>query len=208
MPGPSINRRLLRMLLALVSLRLAAEAAAQSPWALSYEREAAGDYAGAVAALAPVVESRPDDDFVVLRIAWLEYLDGDYNGAIGGYRRALKINERSLEAMLGITLPLLAQQRWREAAAQAQRVLEASPYNYYAHVRLMAAEEGLRQWETLARHADELSARYPSDATILVYLARARAWQGNAAAARAAYGRVLERVPAHDEAAAYLRDNR
>ena len=187
---------------------LVASAWAQSPWTLSYEREAAGDYDGAVEALAPIVEARPEDDFAVLRRAWLRYLGGDYNASIREYRRALELNGRSLEAMLGLTLPLLAQQRWREAAAQAQTVLEIAPGNYYAHVRLMAAEEGLRQWSVLASHAADVSALYPSDATVLVYLARARAWQGNVAAARAAYERVLERIPGHEEAEAYLRDNR
>jgi tetratricopeptide (TPR) repeat protein len=195
--------------LVLVTLCLVARiAAAQSPWALSYEREAAGEYDAAIAALSPVMDRQPDYEFVVLRLAWLKYLNGDYNASLGDYRRALELNERSLEAMLGITLPLLAQRRWREAAAQAQRVLAVAPGNYYGHVRLMVAEEGLQQWRSLADHASEVAALYPSDATILVYLARARAWQGNVAAARAAYERVLERSPGHEEAAAYLRNNR
>jgi tetratricopeptide (TPR) repeat protein len=204
-----IGRNLLRRCVAALALAaVAAGAAAQSPWALSYEREVAQDYPGAIEAMAPLSGRQSSDDFVVLRLAWLEYLNGDYNASIRDYRRALELNERSLEAMLGVTLPLLAQQRWREAAAQARSALGVAPYNYYGHVRLMVAEEGLQQWQALAEHASELSARYPSDATILVYLARARAWQGNVAAARAAYERVLERIPGHEEATAYLRDQR
>lgn len=187
---------------------LATNAFGQSRWQQSYESEAAGDYAGAMRALEPMLESQPGNEFVILRTAWLKYLNGDYNASLRDYRRALELNEQSLDAMLGITLPLLAQRRWREAAAQAQQALTVAPFNYYAHVRLMVAEEGLQQWRTLADHAADMTMRYPSDATFFVYLARARAWQGNVAAARAAYDHVLERAPGHEEAAAYLRNNR
>jgi len=197
-------RRLVSCCLALVLLAGTASEA-QAPWADSYAREAAGDYAGAMRALEPVLEADGEHELGVLRMGWLRYLDGDYNASLREYRRALELNADSLEARLGLTLPLLAQRRWREAAAEAEQVLAVAPWNYYAHLRRLVAEEGLQQWQTLATHAAELAARYPSDATALVYLARARAWQGNVAAARQAYARVLERVPGHEEALAYLR---
>lgn len=186
---------------------VSASALAQSPWAESYRHEAAGNFSAALEALQPIVTSDPRHELAVLRMAWLKYLNGDYNASIRDYRRALELNPASLEAALGLSLPLLAQQRWREAAAAAQQVLAIAPWNYYAHLRLLVAEEGLQQWRTLAEHATELAARYPSDATALVYLARARAWQSNRAAAHSAYERVLERIPDHQEAIAYLRDN-
>jgi tetratricopeptide (TPR) repeat protein len=182
-------------------------ASGQDPWAASYQLEAQGEYVAAIEALAVIMEADAAHEFAVLRTAWLRYLDGDYNASIRGYRRALELNAQSLEARLGLTLPLLAQQRWREAAGVAQEVLAFAPWNYYAHLRLMVAEEGQRQWQTLARHAREAGARYPSDPTILVYLARAESRQGNLPAALAAYAAVLERVPGHEEATAFLAAN-
>jgi hypothetical protein len=101
-------------------------------------------------------------------------------------------------------LPLIAQQRWREVASHANKVLEVSPWNYYAHVRLMISEEGEKKWATLAEHARAVSQRYPSDATIFVYMARANNWMKNNKEARRAYEKVLERIPGHIEAAQYL----
>jgi TolA-binding protein len=72
----------------------------------------------------------------------------------------------------------------------------------------MVAEEGLRQWQRLAEHATAVAIRYPSDATLLVYLARAQAQRGLTDQARAAYAAVLERFPGHEEAEAYLSDSR
>lgn len=177
---------------------------AQSPWAESYRLEADGAYEAAIAALAAVIDADPSHEFAIMRRAWLEYLNGDYNAAIRDYRRARELNPESLEALLGLALPLLAQRRWREAAATAEQGLAVAPWNYYAHIRLMAAEEGLQRWQTLAEHAAAAAARFPSDATILVYLARAEAARGNVAAASRAYSQVLERFPEHEEAAAYL----
>lgn len=194
-------------LVCLVLLLAAGTAVAQGAWSESYRLESEGHYEAAAAALNPVVQEHPDHEFVALRRAWLMYLDADYNGSIREYRRALAINDQSIETHLGVTLPLLAQQRWREAAASAQQVLKVSPWNYYAHIRLMVAEEGQRQWQTLSRHAKSVSARYPSDATVLVYLARAEARQGHTGAAVGAYAAVLERIPGHQEATRFIAAN-
>ena len=179
----------------------------QDAWTESYSSESTGQYDAAIVALAPILEAQPDHQFALLRTAWLEYLDGDLNASIRSYRLAIDLDENSLDAQLGITLPLLAQRRWREAAAASEAVLAIAPWNYYAHVRLMVAEEGLRQWQRLASHAREVFARYPTDATILVYLARAEARQGNVEAALSAYSAVLERAPSHEEAGSFIARN-
>lgn len=180
----------------------------QDAWTESYSSESLGQYAAAIGALAPILEAEPNHEFALLRTAWLEYLDGDLNASIRDYRRTIELNDSSLDAQLGITLPLLAQRRWREAAGAAEAVLAVAPWNYYAHVRLMVAEEGQRQWQRLASHASEVASRYPSDATVLVYVARAEARQGNVEAALEAYSAVLERVPTHEEASAFITRSR
>lgn len=177
---------------------------AVNPWIESYRLEGLAQYEAAAKALEPVISANAKHEFAILRRGWLNYLRGAHNDAMRDYQKALDINPQSLEARLGIILPLLAQQRWREAASQANKVLEVAPWNYYAHVRLMIAEEGERQWETLAKHAARVSERYPSDAAALVYLARANIWLGKSSAARSAYEQVLEREPGSLEALQYL----
>ena len=101
----------------------------------------------------------------------------------------------------------MAQQRWREAAVEAHKVIEVSAWDYTAHVRLMTCEEALHNWSDLARDASALSTHYPTDATALVYLARAEAWQKNVQNAKLVYGKVLERIPGHIEATYYIKNN-
>lgn len=178
--------------------------AASNLWADSYYLESQGKYDAAAKVLQSELAKRPADEFVVLRVAWLKYLAGNYSQAASDYQHALNLNPKSLDARLGLILPMLAQKRWREAAQIARQVLETAPWNYYAHVRLMSAEEGQEKWGVLAQHAKEVSIRYPSDATVLVYLARAEAKQGNKAEAQAAYRKVLQRIPGHYEASGCL----
>ncbi|MDX8389688.1 MAG: tetratricopeptide repeat protein [Mariprofundaceae bacterium] len=173
-------------------------------WATSYALEANGQYEKAAALLVPMLDNGQSSEFALIRYGWLHYLQGNYSDAIRSYKRALKRNQRSFDARLGITLPLLAQQRWKEATRYLNQVLDQSPYDYTAHIRLMLCEEGQRKWAALEQHAKRLAAFYPTDATILVYLARAYAWQDNNITAKKAYQRVIVRVPDHVEASRFL----
>jgi len=178
--------------------------AAMDQWTESYRLESIIQYDAAVKTMDAIINKEPSNDFAILRRGWLNYLRGKHDSAISDYKKALKVNNQSLDAKLDVILPLLAQQRWNEAAKFSNEVLKVAPWNYYAHVRLMIAEEGQKRWKTLAKHADEVYRRYPSDATVLVYLARAQRWSGNIKAARSAYLKVLKRIPGHIEASQYL----
>ena len=191
--------------LMLVSVPALAQAkAGHSVWSSSYALEANGQYEKAAALMVPLLDAGSESELATLRYAWLSYLQGNYNDATQAYKKALEHNQRSFDARLGIALPLMAQQRWAEASRYLKQVLAQSPYHYTANVRLMACEEGLRKWGVLVKHATNLAAYYPSDATALVYLARAYAWQGKHELAKGSYQRVLVRMPGHIEAARFL----
>lgn len=177
---------------------------ATDPWTESYRLEALTQYEAAAKSIEGIIKDSPRNEFAILRHGWLSYLRGAHNDAIRDYQKALDLNPNSLEARLGLMLPLIAQQRWREVASHANKVLAVAPWNYYAHVRLMISEEGEKKWDALAKHALEVNQRYPSDATVLVYLARANDWLKNTNEARRAYEKVLERIPGHIEAMQYL----
>ena len=174
-------------------------------WEQSQQFEAKGEYVAAAALLEPLLQNGDSKEFSYLRYGWLNYLQGRYDVAVNSYIKALQFNPQSLDARLGISLPLLAQQRWQDAAQHLKQVIAVSPWDYTAHVRLMISEEGQQKWEELARHAAELNRRYPSDATILVYLARAHVWLGHKDKAKQVYQQVLIRIPSHAEAGQYIR---
>jgi tetratricopeptide (TPR) repeat protein len=178
-----------------------------SIWQTNYTLESTGQYALAVAGMDEVLRQTPTHQFALMRRAWLNYSQGRHNDALRDYNQILALNPKALDARLGLTLPLLAQQRWREAAVEANKVIAVSAWDYTAHIRLMICEEGEHKWETLTRHATELATRYPGDATVQVYLARSAAWQNDLPNARRAYLNVLQHLPEHIEANAYLKKN-
>jgi tetratricopeptide (TPR) repeat protein len=176
----------------------------ETAFATSYKLEAEKHYEAAAQSLLPLAET--GHEFATLRLGWLAYLQGNYNSSIAHYSRLLQTAPGSIEARLGLILPLMAQQRWQDAAMQAQIVLRQSPYHHTASLRLLLCQQALKQWAPMEALAASLVAVYPSDADTLALLARARAAQNNPAGAKAAYAQLLERQPANAEALAFLRN--
>jgi tetratricopeptide (TPR) repeat protein len=174
------------------------------PWAESYRLEALYQYDSALKALEVAASKDTNSELLAMRRGWLNYLAGNHSKSIEHYKKALSINSQSLEARLGMTLPLMTQQRWREAMLEANKVLEVAPWNYTAHMRVLIAEEALKQWPAMEKHAQQLVARYPTDTSAWVYLGRASHHTGNNNGAINAYQRVLQLSPDHFEAHQYL----
>ncbi len=178
--------------------------AQEAAWQNSYKLEAAGKYNEASAAIDQVPANGADAEMKTLRRGWLFYMSGAFNESIREYRLAMDRNSKSIDARLGVILPLLAQKRWREAEQGAKAVLDLAPNNYTALLRLAIAQEAQRDWLPMAKTSSIMVAGYPTDASGYVYLARANAWLNRRDDAAAAYSAVLSRVPGHLEAKAYL----
>ena len=176
----------------------------EAAWQNSYALEVAGKNAEAIAAIDNVPVNGPEAELKLIRRGWLLYLSGRFDESIRDYRLAMERNSRSVDSRLGMTLPLLAAKRWREAEQSARNVLEMAPGNYTALIRLAVAQEGQRDWQAMAKTGAILVAVYNSDATAHVYLARANAWLGKRDDALASYSAVLARYPGHLEARAYI----
>jgi tetratricopeptide (TPR) repeat protein len=195
----------LGVVLALCSLAVPGAAAPDTPDAFttSYRLEAKKQYVEAARSLEAVAEA--GNEFAQLRLAWLTYLQGKYDLAERAYAAIIERKPTAIEARLGRMLPLMAAKRWDDAVAEGQMVLNQSAWDYTAHVRLLACEEALGQWDLLETHAMQLAAVFPADATALVYIGRAKARKGDKAGVRETYRQVLERAPGNLEALAQLK---
>lgn len=191
-------RNLLLIFLSSISLAALGQA---DPWAESYQLEIANKPLQAAQKIEPLVR---DNEFAQLRHAWLLYLGGRFDDSAAGYRHALQMNPESIDAQLGLTLPLMAQWKWKEAGDITRTVQRQAPGNYTAILRMIVINEALKDWAAMAKDASRLVALYPSDATAWVYLGRSAAASGDPARAAEAYRRVLEIFPGHKEATTYL----
>ncbi len=179
--------------------------AQEASWLKSYQLEAAQEYTNAIKALDSIKANSYDAELKSLRRGWLYYLMQRYNESIREYRHAIERNSNSVDARLGITLPLMAQQRWREAALHANAALKLSPNNYNGLLRLTQAYEGQKDWQAMLKTSRRMVALYPANASSYVYYARAHAWLNHHSQAKAAYSAVLSRYPGHVEASNYLK---
>lgn len=173
-------------------------------WQDSYAFEAAGKYPEAIKALSAKF---PTSEFAQMRTAYLQYMEGRFDESLSGYQRLINANPRSIEALLGATLPLLAQKKCGDVIAMSKRVISISAWQYTAYLRIMQCDESAGKWSAVAETAKQLSVIYPSDATTWVYLARGQAGTKHINGAKIAYERVLQIVPGHKEALAYLAAN-
>jgi tetratricopeptide (TPR) repeat protein len=176
------------------------DATRSNPWAISYILESQGHYQKAIKILEPMLKKNESREFALLRVGWLHYLQGEYNDAFNNYQQALRINSESFDAKLGITLPLMAQHRWREAIHYLDEVTAESPWNYTANIRLLACWEALHKWNNVKHLSQKTAAHFPSEAIPFIYLARALYQQGNTHNAKRAYNQALMRTPSNTEA--------
>ncbi len=189
---------------ATISTSLLPAYAQDGGWQSSYQLEAAGKYAEAMAVIDSISVSGSDAEFKLLRRGWLLYLNGRLDESIREYRLAVDRNSKSVDARLGLTWPLLAAKRWREAEQVARAALDLAPINSTALIRMAMAQEGQLDWPAMMKTSGLLVSSFPSNATGYVYLARANAGLGRNADAATAYSSVLVRFPGHLEATAYL----
>ncbi len=173
-------------------------------WASSYALEASGQYEKAAAVILPELDTASGGELGWLRYGWLNYLQGNYSDSVRAYETALRRNHHSLDARLGMALPLLAQRRYSDTRRYMKQVLDRTPSHYTATIYLLSCDEGQRKWSDMQKRAARLVALYPSETMPWVYLARAENYNNRKAKAQAAYQQVLMRSPEHIEASRYL----
>ncbi|PCH61165.1 MAG: hypothetical protein COC04_06330 [Gammaproteobacteria bacterium] len=191
---------------ALVSCSTASFAISDTAWLESYTLEISGEYQKAINVITEDLETPSLREFAHMRSAWLKYLLGKHSQSIGYYKKAIKINPKSIDARSGLILPLIAQGRWAEVERSAKQILKLAPSNYQARVYLMAVAEKKRSWEALRGLALVVVASYPSQVDAWVYLARSEHHLGNDLRASQAYNNVLIRYPSNLEAIAYFKN--
>ncbi len=157
----------------------AGAAQARESYQKSYASEKAKDYAGAIAA----IESLPVDYLRALRLGWLCYLSANQPRAEEHYRAAIKAEPKSVEARLGYTLVLMAQERFADTETVARQVVELDPLNYYANLRLVYALRMQKKYPAADEVAERMARCYPADTGVLAEVGWLAAAQGRPARA-------------------------
>ena len=200
----SVFRRQLAFLLALlfqpilfcqlVSAAAPTDAEIRDGYHKSYRYEKAQNYPDAIKALAPIVAAYPQGYTVNLRLGWLNYLNGGFATARTHYQAAIKTAPDSLEAKLGHTLPLMAQERYEETEAAAKQVLRIDPSNYLGNLRLAYCLRMQKKLDATESLLNAMLVLYPTDISLLTEFALIKLAKNQNADAKRVFNDVLTQI--------------
>jgi tetratricopeptide (TPR) repeat protein len=178
---------------------------AAQAWKASYMAEGAGQFQAAVQALTALPTPQREGYLASFRRGWLLYRLNQHAESVAAYKLAAMAEPASIEARLGLLLPLMALTRWNDVAAIAEDVLKRDPENYLALQRLAFAKfssEHFPEAEVVYRRLVE---HYPSDVEMRAALGWVVYRMGKQSEATSLFKQVLEVSAEHVSATAGLR---
>jgi tetratricopeptide (TPR) repeat protein len=162
-PTKNLGRVLLVVFLGLLLVPQIAWADAANSYRLSYQLEAKGDYASALARMREIRKTAGPSYFLSLRTGWLAYLSGDHAAAETGYREAIAAKPRAIEAKIGLTLVLYVAQKWKDLDAVCKQVLAEDGKNPVVRARMAAGNYGAGNYTDAAAIYRKLVEEYPGE---------------------------------------------
>lgn len=167
-------------------------------WQESVAREKAKDYAGALAKLKEYQDAGGDEFMVQMRAGRLRALQGDLEASASAFERAGRINGKSVNARLGYMNIQIARNDANRMVNAAQRMLQAEPFNYQAHLIIATAYFTKKDYKTAATKFSHLLDRHPMDVDALAYAAASRLRAGDKAGAVAVAGKFATLLPDYE----------
>lgn len=171
----------------------------------SYEEEAKGNYQEAILVLMQASRAGDNSYLYHLRLGWLQYLGNKYTDSVNSYRKAAILTKDSIEAKLGLMLPLMAQGKWSEAEKVAKEILSLDPLSYLANSRLAYIYYNLKQYKDSETSYRKVLSYYPGDIEMQAGLAWALLKQDKKEAAEKVFREILRYVPNHVSANAGMK---
>ncbi len=171
----------------------------------SYRFEKMGAYQDAIKAIMPLYRRHPDQYLLNLRLGWLYYLAGRNGDSTVYYRRAVKILPGSIEARLGLSLPLMAKADWSGVEELMYQVIRSDHYNFYGNLRLAKALRLQKKPSLAEKVTRKMLDLYPSSVDFLVELGADLTAQGKKQKAIQIFNTVLLLDPQNVAAREYKR---
>lgn len=163
----------------------------------SYNEEAKGNYGEAILVLQRAERAGDSGYLLHLRMGWLHYLAGKYPESINSYRKAIIKNKDSIEAKLGLMLPLMAYGKWADAEKIGEEIVAADKLSYLGNSRLAYIYYNLKLYKDAESYYRKLLTYYPGDLEMMAGLGWSLLKQGKNEAAEKTLGEVLRYAPNH-----------
>jgi tetratricopeptide (TPR) repeat protein len=167
----------------------------------SIQEESIGKYAQAILTLMKIYDKYSKEYTINLRLGWLYYLNKDYDSSIKYYKNALAISyNKSIEAMLGATLPLADRGDWDKVKDYYNMILDSDENNYTANLRLGQIDLNTGNYLSAKSYLTKLIEMYPGDYETNLYLAWTYYYLGDNSTAYDLFIEVLTLIPGEKSA--------
>ncbi len=164
----------------------------------SYTLEKTGKNKEALDALKKVY--REDNYELNLRLGWLAYLSGMFTESIAYYNNAIQKMPMSIEARLGIVLPLAAMGNWNQIIEQYNKILRIDPQNSLVNYRMGVIFYERKQYAKAESYLKKVVNLFPFDHDSLLMLAWTKYKQGDYNQAKLLFLKALEAYPTDESA--------
>lgn len=135
----------------------------------SYSAEARYDFGTALLIMQDLIKTEPSEPFYQVRIAWLQYLSGQYADAIVSYQKAIALLD-NLDAHLGIINCQLALGNYPEAMKLADIQIAIHKQNPTLYSKAAYAAYMQKDYAKAATYYNTMIAIYPWDMESRGYL--------------------------------------
>jgi tetratricopeptide (TPR) repeat protein len=164
----------------------------------SYLLENEGEYTKAIQALKTIYDE--DSYEVNLRLGWLHYLSGLFSEAVPYYQRCITLRPLSIEARLGIALPVASMGNWSQVEKYYREILEMDPENSWVNYRMALLYYGREDYQTAYKYIEKVVNHYPFDYDSVVLMAWINYRMGKTREARVLFTKSLLMRPGDESA--------
>jgi tetratricopeptide (TPR) repeat protein len=164
----------------------------------SYKLEKEGKYEDALKAVKSVYKESSYE--INLRAGWLAYLSGKFTESIAYYNNAVNKYPLSVEARLGLVLPLSAMGNWNQIIEHYNKILSVDPQNSLVNYRMGVIYYERKQYDKAESYLKKVINLYPFDHNTLLMLGWVKLQQGNYSQAKLLFNKTLMSNP--DDASA------
>lgn len=180
---------ILTILLVFTSFITSAQYPNQAAFSLSYTKEYAKDFDGAIATIKAI--STSDNYFTNLRLGWLYYSNANYQNAEQYYLLASKLKPTSVEALLGLANATYGLKKWTELNSVYQKILVLDPNNITANYSLALSAYYAKQYIESEKFSQKILKLYPFDYNANLLMAGTKLSLAKIAEAKSYYQTVL-----------------
>lgn len=184
----------IKILLALALLSCSLAFAGTADITESYTAEARYDFGTALRIMQDLTAAEPSEPFYQVRLAWLQYLSGQYKDAIATYQKSIALLD-NLDAHIGIINSQLALGNYSEAMRLTDIQLAVHKQNPTLYSKAAYAAFMMKDYTRAATYYKSAIAIYPWDMETRGYLVNNLYLAGNLKEAKDQYDTLRKYYP-------------